>query len=289
MFFGSIVALVTPWQNGKLDIKSLKNLVEIHNQSGTNAIVVCGSTGEGSLLSIEERKQVIEVVKNYSDVPVIVGCGGVSTEHVIEQAKQANSLKADGLLVVTPFYSKPTQKGIIEHFNQINKNTILPIIAYNNQGRTVIEIDVETVCEIFKLENVIALKDSTSDTSRVVQIKNLVHKKISILGGDDPFILSHLAQGADGFISITANVVPKLMVDLFNFWQDGNVKKAQLLNNELMDLHLALVKEPNPIPVKCALSLLEKCANELKLPLLPAQQLTMQKIKIALNKLGFEN
>jgi 4-hydroxy-tetrahydrodipicolinate synthase len=286
MFYGSIVALATPWKSGKLDIESLKKLVGFHNRSGTNAIVVCGSTGEGSLLSMEERKQIIEIVKDVSNTPVIVGCGGVSTEHVLEQVKQANTLKADGLLVVTPFYSKPTQKGIIEHFKHINKNTKLPIIAYNNQGRTVVEMTVETLGEIFKLENVVGLKDSTSDTSRVVQIKNLVHKKISILGGDDPFVLSHLAQGADGFISITANVAPQLMTDLFNFWQNGNIKIAQRLNSDLMNLHLALVAEPNPIPVKCALNMLGGCLNELKLPLVPAQKTTMQKIKNALDQLS---
>lgn len=279
MFKGSIVALVTPWKNNSLDHHALVNLINWHCESGTSAIVVCGSTGEGALLSNAEREALIETAVKHSKIPVIVGCGAPSTQMVIEQVKQAQSLSASGVLVVAPYYCKTTQEGLYQHFKSVHDASNIPILLYNNPGRTVVEISVDVALRLFQLERIVGIKDSTLDSSRAALMRKGASKQVSLLSGDDPFAAGYLAQGGDGLISITANVLPSKMAEFIAAWKSGDIKRFQTLNLELMLLHYALVAEPNPIPVKAAMAVLGKCSAEVRLPLIEARPATIEMLK----------
>ncbi|MCX7351676.1 MAG: 4-hydroxy-tetrahydrodipicolinate synthase [Proteobacteria bacterium] len=280
MFKGSIVALVTPLKNNSLDHQALVNLINWHCESGTSAIVVCGSTGEGALLSSAEREALIETAVKHSQIPIIVGCGAPSTQMVIDQVKQAQSLGASGVLVVAPYYCKTTQEGLHQHFKAVHDASNIPILLYNNPGRTVIEISVYVALRLFELERIVGIKDSTLDSSRAALMRNGVSKSVALLSGDDPFAAGYLAQGGDGLISITANVLPNKMAEFVKAWKDGDINRFQKLNLELMPLHYGLVAEPNPIPVKAAMALLGKCTGEVRLPLVEARQSTVEALKL---------
>ena len=282
MFKGSIVALITPWKNNILDHQAVVNLINWHCESGTSAIVICGSTGEGSLLSSSERQLLIETAVKHSKIPVIVGCGAPSTQIVIDQVQQAQTLGAHGALVVAPYYCKTTQEGLYQHFKAIHDTSNIPILLYNNPGRTVVEIAVETALRLFELDRIVGIKDSTLDCSRAALMRKGVNKPVSLLSGDDPFAAGYLAQGGDGLISITANVYPAKMAEFVAAWKSGDIKRFQNLNLELMSLHYALVAEPNPIPVKAAMALLGKCSSEVRLPLVKAKDDTVQTLKTLL-------
>jgi 4-hydroxy-tetrahydrodipicolinate synthase len=279
MFKGSIVALVTPWKNNSLDIPALVNLIHIHNEAGTSAIVVCGSTGEGALLSNEERETLIEFAVKEASIPIIVGVGAPGTQMVIEQVQQAQRLGANAVLVVAPYYCRTTQEGLFKHFKAVHDATDIPILLYNNPGRTVVEISTEVVLRLFELPRVVGIKDSTADSSRAALMRAGAKKSVCLLGGDDPYAAGYLAQGGDGLISITANVLPVKMAEFIAAWKDGDITKFQALNNELMPMHYALVAEPNPIPVKAAMQLLGKCASDVRLPLMVAQSATVERLR----------
>lgn len=279
MFSGSIVALITPWKNNNLDHQALVNLINWHSESGTAAIVVCGSTGEGALLSNAERETLITTAMQHSKIPIIVGCGAPSTQIVIEQVKQAHALGAHGVLVVAPYYCKTTQEGLYQHFKSVHDANNLPILLYNNPGRTVVEISVETVLKLFELERIVGIKDSTLDCSRAALLRKGAKKPVSLLSGDDPFAAGYLAQGGDGLISITANVYPSKVAEFIAAWKSGDTKHFQKLNLELMPLHYALVAEPNPIPVKAAMSLIGKCSSEVRQPLAKAKVSTVEALR----------
>jgi 4-hydroxy-tetrahydrodipicolinate synthase len=283
MFKGSIVALITPLKNNSLDEHALVNLIRWHKVAGTSAIVVCGSTGEGSLLTNNERELLIQTAIRESSMSIIVGCGAPSTWAVIEQAQQAERLGANALLVLAPYYCKTTQEGIYQHFKAIHDATKLPILLYNNPGRTVIEISVETVLRLFELERVVGIKDSTTDAGRVALMRRSAKKKVCLLSGDDPYAAGYLAQGGDGVISITANVRPEKMAEFMNAWENKNWEKFQSLNNELMPLHYAMVTEPNPIPIKAAMEIVGKCSGDVRLPLVKASKETIEKLKVLLS------
>ncbi len=279
MFKGSIVALVTPLRNNSLDHQALVNLINWQSESGTSAIVICGSTGEGALLSSTERAALIETAVKHSKIPVIVGCGAPSTQMVIDQVKQAQSLSANGVLVVAPYYCKTTQEGLFQHFKSVHDGSNIPILLYNNPGRTVIEISVDVALRLFELERIVGIKDSTLDSSRAALMRNGVSKSVALLSGDDPFAAGYLAQGGDGVISITANVYPSKIAEFVAAWKNGDIKRFQVLNLELMPLHYAIVAEPNPIPVKAAMALLGKCSAEVRLPLVEAKPTTIEGLK----------
>ena len=283
MFNGSIVALITPWKNNSLDHQAVVNLINWHCESGTSAIVVCGSTGEGALLSSSEREILIETAVKHSKIPVIVGCGAPSTQTVIDQVEQAQTLGAHGVLVVAPYYCKTTQEGLYQHFKVVHDTSNIPILLYNNPGRTVVEITVETVLRLFELDRIVGIKDSTLDCSRAALLRNGAKKPVALLSGDDPFAAGYLAQGGDGFISITANVCPAKMAELIAAWKSGDIMRFQKLNLELMPLHYALVTEPNPIPVKAAMKLIGKCSSEVRLPLVVAKDTTVASLKSSLD------
>lgn len=279
MFRGSIVALVTPFKNNSLDEHALVNLIQWQNSSGTAAIVVCGSTGEGALLNLQERERLIQIAVRESSIPIIVGCGAPSTWAVIEQAEQAKSLGAVGLLVVAPYYCKTTQEGMYQHFKAVHDAVDLPMLLYNNPARTVQEIAVETALRLFELERIVGIKDSTADTSRVALMRRSAKKQICLLSGDDPYAAGYLGQGGDGIISITANLLPEKVAAFVNAWCDKDHKKFHALNNELMPIHYAMFAEPNPIPVKAAMEVLGKCSGEVRLPLVKASAETVAKLK----------
>ena len=276
MFKGSIVALVTPWRNNSLDSHALVNLIRWHESAGTAAIVVGGSTGEGALLTNAERETLIQTAVKESTLPIIVGCGAPSTWAVIEQAQQAERLGANALLVVAPYYCKTTQEGLYQHFKAIHDATNLPILLYNNPGRTVTEISVETALKLFEFKRVIGIKDSTTETSRAALMRIGSCKQVCLLGGDDPYAAGYLAQGGDGVISITANVLPEKMAAFVQAWENKKMDTFHALNNELMPLHYAMVAEPNPMPVKAAMEIIEKCSGEVRLPLAAASNSTVE-------------
>ena len=270
---------MTPWRNNSLDSHAFVNLIHWQIKSGTSAIVVCGSTGEGVLLTNAERKELIQLAVEESKIPIIVGCGAPSTQVVIEQVVQAQSLGASGVLVVAPYYCKTTQEGLFQHFKAVHDASSIPILLYNNPGRTVVEISVEVALRLFELDRVVGIKDSTTDTSRAALMRIGGKKPVCLLSGDDPYAASYLAQGGDGLISITANVKPVKMAEFIAAWKDGDLAKFQALNNQLMPLHSALVAEPNPIPVKAAMQLIGKCLSDVRLPLVRAQTSTVERLK----------
>ncbi len=283
-----MVALVTPFYQNKVDIPALQGLVEWHCQQGTQGIIICGSTGEGNLLTDHERDHVIEtaVKTSANRLPIVVGCGSPSTAQAIAMAKRAEELGADAVLVVSPYYVKPSQDGLYQHFLSLHDAIGLPVILYNNPGRCVVDISLDLIYQLAELPRVVALKDSTMDLSRSTVLRQRLGNRLSLLSGDDPFSAAYLAQGGDGCISITANVVPALCQQLYQAWVQRDIPLFQSLNQKLMPLHLALVAETNPCPVKYAVSALGKIRHEVRLPLLPIQSETKQRVDHNLKLLG---
>lgn len=280
MFKGSLVAIITPWKNNSLDEVSFVNLVKWHNESETSGLIVCGSTGEGILLNQYERETIIKLAVDNAKMPVIAACGSPSTSEVINQAQHAQKLGANALLVVVPPYIKTTQEGVYQHFKSVHDATNIPIILYNNPGRTVTEITVATAMRLFDLERIIGIKDSTNDQSRAAQMRMLQKKNLCLLSGDDMYLASYLAQGGDGIISVTANAKPKEMSELLKAWENKDIALFQKLNMELMQIHCALGScEPNPIPIKAAMEIIGKCSKEVRLPLVAATIETINKLK----------
>lgn len=280
MFKGSLVALVTPWKNNSLDEVSFVNLVKWHNESGTSGLVVCGSTGEGILLTANERELAIKLAVENAKIPVIVACGSPATHDVVNQAQQAEKLGAHAILVVAPPYARTTQEGVFQHFKAVHDATNVPILLYNNPGRTVTEITVATAMRLFDLERIVGIKDSTNDLSRAAQMRMNQKKNLCLLSGDDPYLAGYLAQGGDGVISVTANAKPKEMAELLNAWENKNIALFQKLNTQLMQIHCALGScEPNPIPIKAAMEIIGKCSKEVRLPLVAASNETITKLK----------
>ena len=283
MFKGSIVALVTPFKNNSLDDQSFVNLIHWHNNSGTSAIVICGSTGEGALLSDADREILIALAVKESGIPIIVGCGAPATQTVIDQVLQAQRLGASGVLVVAPYYCKTTQEGLYQHFKAVHDASNISILLYNNPGRTVVEISVDVALRLFELNRVVGIKDSTVDASRAALMRFGAKKSVCLLSGDDPYAAGYLAQGGDGLISITANVQPGKMAQFIAAWKNGDIKNFQKLNLELMPLHYAMVVEPNPIPVKAAMKIIGKCLADVRQPLVAADDKTLKTLNYLLN------
>jgi 4-hydroxy-tetrahydrodipicolinate synthase len=278
LFSGSIVALVTPFRSGTVDLEAIKNLIEWHVESGTDGIVVCGSTGEGMLLSDDEREVIISTAVETANkrIPIIVGCSACWTAEAVRLVTQAERLLADGALVVAPYYVKPTQSGIIEHFKAVLESCSIPVIVYNNPGRCSVNIAVDTIVEIAKFGRIV-LKDSDTNLTRVTELKSLA-PQVTLLSGDDATLVGYLAHGGDGCISVAANVEPTLVKQMITAWGDGDVGTVQQANAKLANLNKVLFIEANPIPVKYILSQRHLIQNELRLPLLPASVAAAKKI-----------
>lgn len=272
MFSGSIVALITPFLNGEIDVIALKKLVNWHIDEGTNGLVVCGSTGEAALLTREERRLIIETVihENAGRLPIIIGCGAPSTHEAIEMMREAKVLGANAALVVTPYYVKPTPEGIFQHFKALNEAVNLPIIIYNNPGRAVTGMSVELVVRLAELSNVVAIKDSCDDLTRVIKMRRQIKKTFSYLSGDDPIATAYLAHGGDGVISVSANVVPKLCRQMVEAWKNRDLDQFAALRDTLLPLHEAIFIEASPAPVKYVASQLQLTTDEVRLPLVAA-------------------
>lgn len=287
-FKGSIVALVTPFKKGKVDIDAFQRLVEWHIASGTHGLVPCGTTGETPTVPDAEHRRLIEACIEAADgkIPVIAGAGSNSTQEAVDMARFAEKSGADGILVVTPYYNKPTQEGMYQHFKAVNDAVGIPIILYNVPGRTVVEISVETVIRLAKLKNIKGIKDASVDLSRPLQLRVALGDEFIQLSGEDATVAAYLAQGGHGCISVTANVAPKLCADLHNYWQKKDWKNFERVRDALSPLHKALFIETSPAPAKYCLSRLGKCSEELRLPLVPVTPPTRQKLDEAMEFAG---
>lgn len=270
VFEGSMVALITPMSDdGQVDYEALTRLLEWHVESGTHAIVAVGTTGESSTLNVNEHMTVVEhTVKVINKrIPVIAGTGGNSTQEAIHLSKKASEVGADASLTVVPYYNKPTQEGLYQHFKAIADAVPIAQILYNVPGRTVADMSNETIARLADIDNIVACKDATGDLLRGQQLLDMVGDKVSILSGDDPTALEYMKLGARGDISVTANVAPKLMSDMCTAALAGDFKMAEGFDAKLRGLHDTLFVESNPIPVKYAVAKLGFTSNKLRLPL----------------------
>ena len=287
MFKGSNVALVTPFKDNKLDEETYIKLINFHLENATNGLVPAGTTGESPTLSHDEHNKVIELCINEAKgrIPVIAGTGSNSTEEAVALTKHAEKAGADGVLVVTPYYNKPTQEGLYQHYKTINDNTSLPIIIYNIPGRCVIDMSVDTMARLFELKNIAGVKDATGDLKRLDQtIKKLGNEFIQ-LTGEDGLAFEFNKRGGVGIISVTANIAPKLCSDMQKFSKsdsDNEMKEAERIDTLLQPVHKALFIESNPAPVKYAAKLLGLCDDAVRLPLVKIMDETKSKVKNSL-------
>ena len=281
MFFGSIPAVITPFKNNKVDYESLHKVVEYLISNQSNGLVPCGTTGESPTLSHEEHKKIVEETIRINDkrVPVIAGTGSNNTIEAIEYTQHAEKVGADAVLVVTPYYNKPTQSGLYEHYKSIADNSNIPIIIYNIPGRSIVDMSIDTMIKLSKLTNVIGVKDATNDLFRPLLTKKLMNSDFCYLSGEDGTALAYLAQGGHGCISVTANIAPKLCSDMHLHWRNGNIAKAQEINLKLSTLHNALFLESSPGPVKYAAYLKGLCEAETRLPLVEISEVTKKEVK----------
>lgn len=275
MFKGSIVAIVTPFKkNGEIDEEKLRELVEFQIENGTDGIVPCGTTGEASTLDYDEHDRVIEIVVQQANkrVPVIAGTGSNSTKEAIEITEHAKRAGADGALLVTPYYNKPTQEGLYRHYKTVAETVALPQILYNVPGRTGLNMLPETVARLAEIPNIVGIKEASGSLQQVSEIISLCGDRIEVLSGDDFITFPIMACGGSGVISVTANIMPKevaAMVDAFNA---GNLEEARRLHLKLLKISNAMFIETNPTPVKTALGLMGKCGDEVRLPLAPMSE-----------------
>jgi 4-hydroxy-tetrahydrodipicolinate synthase len=288
MFQGSIVAIVTPFRNGKVDEEKYRRLIEFQIKNGTSAIVPCGTTGESATLNFEEHHRVIEITVQAvrKRVPVIAGTGGNSTAEAIELTEHAKKVGADATLQVAPYYNKPTQEGLFQHFKAIAKAVPLPQVLYNIPGRTGVNMLPATVARLAELKEVVAIKEASGDLGQMAEVVRLAGGKITLLSGDDNLTLPVLAIGGKGVVSVVANIVPKDSAKMVKAWHDGNVEQARKLFYKLLPLCQAMFYETNPIPVKTSLALMGKIGGEMRLPLCPMAPANLDRLKAALKAYG---
>jgi len=287
MFKGSNVALVTPFKDNKLDSETYIKLINFHLENGTNGLVPAGTTGESPTLSHKEHEKVIELCINEAKgrIPVIAGTGSNSTDEAVSLTKHAEKAGADGVLIVTPYYNKPTQEGLYQHYKTINDNTNLPIIIYNIPGRCVIDMSVDTMARLFELKNITGVKDATGDLNRLDQTIKKLGPEFIQLTGEDGLAFEFNKRGGVGIISVTANIAPKLCSDMQKFSKsnsDNIIKEAERIDTLLQPVHKALFIESNPSPVKYAAKLLGLCDDAVRLPLVKIMDETKLKVKNSL-------
>jgi 4-hydroxy-tetrahydrodipicolinate synthase len=272
MIQGSIVAIVTPMHaDGSLDLPGLRNLIDWHIAEGTDGIVIVGTTGESPTVSVEEHCELIKVAVEHTAkrIPVIAGTGGNSTEEAIELTRFAKKAGADASLQVVPYYNRPTQEGMYQHFKKIAEAVDLPVILYNVPGRTVADMSNETIVRLAQVPGIIGVKDATGNVGRGTDLLRLAPKSFAVYSGDDPTAMALMFCGAKGNISVTANVAPRAMHELCKAAMQGETAKAVKINNRLLPLHNKLFVEPNPVPVKWALAEMGKIPSGIRLPLVP--------------------
>ncbi len=287
-FQGSITALITPFKDGKVDSRAFQKLVEWQIDQGTHGLVPCGTTGESPTLTHDEHRRVVELCIEAAAgrVPVIAGTGSNSTAEAVELTRHAKAAGADGVLVVTPYYNKPTQEGLYLHFKAVNDCADIPILIYNIPGRSVVDMSVDTMARLFKLKNIVGVKDATANMARVSQQRAALGKEFMQLSGEDATALGFMAHGGQGCISVTANIAPALCAEFQLACLAGNFRLALQLQDRLMPLHDALFVESNPGPVKYAASKLGLCNEETRLPLAPLTSSSRKKVDEALSAVG---
>ena len=288
MFAGSIVALVTPFKDGAVDWESLDGLVEFHIKNGTHGIVPCGTTGESATLSHQEHddviKAVIKAVKKR--VPVIAGTGSNSTDEAIRLTREAEKSGADGALLISPYYNRPTQEGIYQHYKKVAGSVGIPLIVYNIPGRTGSKIEPETLARLSEIKNVAGVKEATGSVDQAIDVVRLSKAGFGVYSGEDSLTFSLMALGGKGVISTVANIVPKEMAELAQACLKGDWEKGRKLQFQLVPLIRAVFIETNPIPIKTALSLMGKCRGDLRLPLTPMSEGNLKKLKTAMADFG---
>lgn len=290
-FKGSYTALITPFKNGGVDEEAFQKFVDWQIEQGTHGLVPVGTTGESPTLTHKEHKRVVELCIEAANgrVPVIAGAGSNSTAEAIDFAQYAKTAGADGILVVTPYYNKPTQEGLYLHYKAINDAVDIPIIIYNIPGRCVVDMNVETMARLFKLDNVVGVKDATADLARASQQRVAMGPEFNQLTGEDASALGFMAHGGDGAISVTANVAPAHCSEFQTACLEGNFARALEIQDRMMPLHDAMFVESNPGPVKYAAERLGLCSARTRLPLAPISDTTRKIVDDALVSAGILN
>jgi 4-hydroxy-tetrahydrodipicolinate synthase len=288
MFKGSIVALITPFRDGKVDAVAFKDFVDWQIKQGTHGVVPVGTTGESPTLSHEEHRLVVSLTVEVAKgrVPVIAGTGSNSTEEAIALTRHAKEAGADAALIVTPYYNKPSQEGLYQHYKAIHDAVDLPIIIYNIPGRSVIDMSVATMARLAKLPNIVGVKDATADLARPLRTRVEIGPDFCQLSGEDATVTGFLAQGGVGCISVTANVAPALCSQLHEAWQRGDLVEMARIRDILLPLHQAMFVETSPAPVKYAASLLGKSTPDVRLPLVPCSAEGRTVVEAAMRKAG---
>jgi 4-hydroxy-tetrahydrodipicolinate synthase len=290
-FRGSLTALITPFANGRVDFDAFRRLIDWQIEQGTHGLVPVGTTGESPTLLHGEHKQVIEacIAQTRGRVPVIAGAGSNSTEEAIDLSQHAEQAGADAVLIVTPYYNKPTQEGLYQHFKAINDAISIPIIIYNIPGRSVIDMQVATMARLHKLKNIVGVKDATADLQRASQQRMAMGPDFCLLTGDDASALGFMAHGGHGCISVASNIAPRLCADFQNACLAGDFATALKLQDQLMPLHDIMFIEANPGPVKYIAAKLGLCGPDMRLPLVPISEATRIAIDAVLEQTGLLN
>ena len=288
MFAGSMVALVTPFRDGKVDWQSLEALLDFHITNGTNGIVPCGTTGESATLTPQEHDEVIKaVVKGVNKrVPVIAGTGSNSTDEGVRLTRAAEKSGADGALMISPYYNRPTQEGIYQHYKKVADSVGIPVIVYNIPGRTGSKIEPETLARLSEIKNIGGVKEATGSVDQAIDVIRLCGDRLAVYSGEDSLTFSLMALGGKGVISTVANIVPKEMSQLTEACLEGNWDKGRDLQLKLIPLIRAVFLETNPIPIKTALALMGRCTSDLRLPLTPMSESALKKLKQAITDFG---
>src|SRR5271157_4676242 len=291
MFKGSFVALITPFFNEGVDEGAFQELVAWQVGQGTHGLVPCGTTGVSPTLDDDEHERVIalcvEVAKG--KVPVIAGTGTNSTEHTIKLTRHAKAAGADAALIVCPYYNKPTQEGLYQHYKTVHDAVDLPIIIYNIPGRSAVDMSNATMARLAALPNIVGVKDATNDLARPLRMRVEIGAEFALLSGEDATAVAYLAQGGDGCISVTANVAPRLLAEMHEAWQRGDLVTVREINERLIPLHEALFAETSPAPIKYAASLLGRCTSEVRQPLWATMPETQQRVQQAMRGAGLLN
>jgi len=281
MIRGSIVAIVTPFRNGKVDEKALGNLIEWHIKEGTDAIVPCGTTGESATLDYKEHFRVIKFTVDVVNkrVPVIAGTGANGTDETIMITKEAKKSGADAALLVSPYYNKPTQEGLYRHYKAVAEAVKIPIVLYNVPGRTAVNMLPSTVARLAEIKNIVAIKEATGDMKQVSEVIRLCGDRLAVISGDDFTTIPLMALGGKGVISVSANVAPKLVAQMCALWEQGKYDEARKIHFQLEPLNAAMFIETNPIPAKTALAMMGKIKEEFRLPLCEMSTANRDKLK----------
>ncbi len=288
MFGGCIVAVVTPFYNGKIDFESYKKLVEFLIKNKSDGILPCGTTGESATLSFDEHKELIKFTVDIVNkrIPVIAGTGSNNTKEAIELSEYAEKVGADACLLITPYYNKPTQKGLYQHYKKVAESISLPVFIYNVPSRTGVSINPETVAELSEIKNIVGIKEASGSLDQVSKIISLCGEKFCVLSGDDSLTLPMMSIGAKGAISVAANILPKMVSNMTSFALNNNWEKAKEMHYKLFDIFKILFIETNPIPVKTALYFMGMIKLEFRLPMTEPNKENYEKIEKTLKKYG---